>query len=64
MKLISKALAQRLKNFLPKIVSPNQNAYEKNRCINEGGRLISDLLEGEVLNKEGFLVIIDTGKSF
>ena len=64
MKLISKALAERLKNFLPKIVSPNQNACEKNRCINEGSRLISDLLEGEVLNKEGFLVIIDIGKSF
>ena len=37
----------------------------KNRCISEGGRLISDLLEmSEVLNKEGFLVTIDIEKAF
>ena len=64
-KLISKALAERLKNVLPEIISPNQNAYVKNRCINEGGRLISDLLEmSEVLNKEDFLVTIDMEKAF
>ena len=55
----------RLKNVLPKIISPNQNAYVKNRCISEGGRVISDLLEMiEVLNKEGFLVTIDIEKAF
>ena len=64
-KLISKALAERLKNVLPEIISPNQNAYVKNRCISEGGRLISDLLEmSEVLNKESFLVTIDIEKAF
>ena len=48
---------------LPDIISPNQNAYVKNRCISEGGRLISDLLEmSEDLNKEGFLVTIDIEK--
>ena len=53
-KLISKALAECLKNALPKIISSNQNAYVK-RCISEGGKLISDLLEmREVLNKERF----------
>ena len=37
----------------------------KNRCISEGGRLMSDLLEmSEVLNKEGFLVTIDIEKAF
>ena len=37
----------------------------KNRCISEGGRLISDLLEmNEVLNKEGFLVITNIEKAF
>ena len=40
-------------------MSSNQNTYVKNRCISEGGRLISDNLEmGEVLNKEGFLVTV------
>ena len=64
-KLISKALAECLKNILPEIISPNQNAYVKNRCISEGGRLISDLLEmSEVLNKEGFLVTTDIKNVF
>ena len=64
-KLISKALSERLKNFLPEIISPNQNAYVKNRCISEGGRLISDLLEmNEVLNKEDILVTTDIEKAF
>ena len=64
-KLICKALAERLKNVLLEIISPNQNGYVKNRSTSEGGRLISDLLEmSEVLNKEGFLVTIDIEKSF
>ena len=59
-KLISKAFAEHLKKVLPEIISSNQNAYVKNRCISEGGRLIFDLLEmSEVLNKEGFLVTIE-----
>ena len=64
-KLIFKALVERLKNFLPEIISPNQNAYVKNRCISEEGELISDHLEtSEVLIKEGFLVTIDIEKVF
>ena len=65
LKLICKALAERLKNVLSEIISPNQNAYVKNGCISEGGRLIFDLLEmSEVLNKEGFLDTIDIEKAF
>ena len=64
-KLISKVLAERLKNILPEIISPNQTAYVKNKCIREGGRPISDLLEiSEVLNKESFLVTVDIEKAF
>ena len=44
-KPISKALAERLKKFLPSSISKNQTAYVKGRFINEGGRLISDILE-------------------
>ena len=44
-KLISKSSEERLKNVLPEIISSNQNAYVKNKCISEGGRLIFDLLE-------------------
>ena len=64
-KLISKSLAECLKNVLPEITSQNQHAYVKNRCIIEGGSLISDLLEmSEVLNKKRFLVTIDIEKAF
>ena len=36
----------------------------KNRCISEGGRLISDLLKmSEALNKEVFKVTIDIEKA-
>ena len=47
-------------------MSPNQNGFVKNRCISEGGRLMSDLLEmSEVLNKEEvILVTIDIEKAF
>ena len=62
-KLNSKVFAERLKNVLPKIISSNQNTYLKNRCIREGDRLTSDLLEmSEVLNKDGFSVTVDIKK--
>ena len=44
-KLISKVLAERLKNVLPSLISKNETAYVKGRFISEGGRLISDILE-------------------
>ena len=44
-KPISKALAERLKKFLPSSISKNQTAYVKGGFINEGGRPISDILE-------------------
>ena len=63
-KLISKILAERVKNVLHEIISPNLNAYVKNRCISEGVRLITDLLEMiEVLNKESLLVTFDIEKA-
>ena len=63
-KLISKTLAELFKNVLPEIISSNQNAYAKNRCVSKRGRLISDLLEiREVWNKD-VLVAIDIEKTF
>ena len=48
-KIIAKALATRLNETLPKLISFQQTAYVKN-IIGEGGRLISDILEmSEVL---------------
>ena len=63
-KLISKVLAERLKNVLPDITSKNQTAYVNNRFISEGGRLINDLLEVcDTLYKKGYLVTTDIEKA-
>ena len=65
LKLISKALATRLKELLTDLISSNQTAYVKNRYISESGRLIYDALETvSILNKKGFLVTVDIEKTF
>ena len=64
-KIVSKALAARLKNVLPKIISSEQSAYVKNRFIGENGRLISDIIEVAYLfNIEGYIVPMDIEKVF
>ena len=42
-KIVSKVLAEGLKNALPSLISSNQTAYWNGRFISEGGRLISDI---------------------
>ena len=44
-KIISKALASKVKNVLPNLISPQQTVYGKHRFIGEGGRLIADIIE-------------------
>ena len=64
-KIISKALASRLKKVLPNLISPQQTAYVENRFIGESGRLIANTIEITViLNKERFLVTTDIEKAF
>ena len=64
-KTIAKALATRLKEILPKLISFQQMAYVKNRFIGKGGRLISDVLEiSESLNLKGYIVNVDIEKAF
>ena len=54
-KILPKALAERLKEALPDLISPSQLAYVKGRCISEGGRLISDIIEvSNMLQKKVF----------
>ena len=43
-KIIPKIFASRLKKVLPNLISFQQIVYVAQRCINESGRLISDLL--------------------
>ena len=59
-KIIATALATRLRETLPNLISFQQTAYVKNRFIGEGGRLISDILEmSESLNLKGYIVTVD-----
>ena len=64
-KILSKALAQRLKKAFPFLFSAKQSAYVDGRFISEGGRLISDLLEiSDALKLDGLLATIDIHKAF
>ena len=64
-KIISKIFASRLKKVLPNLISSQQTAYVAQRCINESGRLISDLLSvAKKMKVKGYLVTIDIEKAF
>ena len=65
LKIISKALSEKLKNVLPDLISSQQTAYVKSRHIGESGRLISDVIEIAKIKKlDGFLVAMDIEKPF
>ena len=62
---LSKSLVEKLKHVLPDLISPNQTANVKNRCISESGRLISDVIEScDILDIPGYLVTMGIGKAF
>ena len=65
-KIISKALASRLKKVLPILIGPGQTAYVDGRFIGESGRLIADIIETSLyLDKiKGYLLAIDFEKAF
>ena len=64
-KLISKVLAEKLKNVLPSLISSDQTDYAKGRFISEGVRLISDVLEiCDNLQIKGFLMTVDIEEVF
>ena len=59
-KIISKALAARLKKVLPLLLSPRQTVYVEAMFIFQSGRLIADTLETTNLeNIEGYLLATD-----
>lgn len=65
LKILSKALADRLKKFLPFPVSSSQTANVDGRFISEGGRLNSDILHlGDFWKVKGLLITIDIQKAF
>ena len=64
-KILSKALAQRLKKTLPFLISADQSACVDGQFISEGGRLVSDLLEiSNTLKLDGLLATADIRKAF
>ena len=64
-KIISKAIAVRVKNVLPDIIHHNQTGYVKDRYICEMVRSIFDLMEfTDTENIPGILIFIDFKKAF
>ena len=64
-KLLSSAIAERLKTVLDKLVSKCQTGFIKGRFIGESTRLIYDIMNyTEVKNKNGLLMLIDFEKAF
>ena len=53
----SKAFAEKFKEALPSMMSQNQTAFVKNRCVSESSRLISDIIVVcDIKNITGYLV--------
>ena len=64
-KILSKALAQRLKKTLLFLISANPSVFVDGWFISEGGRLISGLLKiSDTLKLDGLLATIDIQKAF
>ena len=64
-KIISKAIANRIKKVLPNIVHHNQTGYIKDRFIGETVRSILDVMDfTKKENLPGLLIFIDFQKAF
>ena len=64
-KIASKAIASRIKTFLPKLISDDQTGFLKGRCISENIRLLDIVIKyAEGRNISGLLLFIDFEKAF
>ena len=64
-KIASKAIASRIKTFLPKLISDDQTGFIKGRCISENKRLLDSVIkftEGKKI--PGLLLFLDFEKAF
>ncbi|KAL9659621.1 hypothetical protein QQ045_024428 [Rhodiola kirilowii] len=68
MKIITKVLANRLKTFLPNIISPSQSAFIQGRLITDNiivAHEVSHFLKGRNSQKTGYLSLkLDLSKAF
>lgn len=64
-KIFSTVLANRLKQYLPKLIHDDQKGFMKGRFIGENTRLLYDLLHYTKLNRiPGLLLLVDFEKAF
>ena len=64
-KILSKSLAEKLKNVLPELICSNQTSYVINRCISESGRLLSAVIGMcDIFDIPSHLVTMDIEKAF
>ena len=64
-KLLTKLLSNRIKEFLPQLIHPNQVGFIKGRFIGDAIRIIQDLIEYTNLKDiPGLLLFIDFEKAF
>ena len=65
LRILPKALANRIKKYLPFLISSNQTAYVERRFISKGRRRFSDILQvTDFLKLRGLLVTVDIKKKF
>jgi exonuclease III len=64
-KIITKALANRIKKVLPTVINPDQVAYLKERFIGQNIRTIWDVLGyTKLMGKKGIIAFLDFEKAF
>ena len=64
-KILSGILAQRLKKVLPKVIGETQKGFLRDRYIGKNIRLVYDImLELEIHNKKGLIILLDFEKAF
>ena len=64
-KFYSAIWANRIKQFLPKLINPNQTGFVQNRFIGENTRLTLDILTESIKeNTSGLLILVDFEKAF
>ena len=64
-KIVSKAIANRIKTVLPELISDDQSGFIKNRCISDNIRMLDSVIQYTAnKNIPGLLLFLDFEKAF